>query len=67
MDNVNGSWHIGNGQKWRWIPLRLDEAKERTPLKLEQGTYRLQLCQREPDGMVDRFFLTDDSAAVPAD
>ncbi|GHT10948.1 hypothetical protein FACS1894170_03880 [Planctomycetales bacterium] len=66
-DNINGSWHLGNSEKWRWIPLRLGESKENTPLLLEQGTHRLQLRQREPDGLVDRFFLTDDPAAVPGD
>lgn len=60
-----GAWHVGAGQNWRWVPLKLENEKTIVPLKLESGTWRLTLRPREPEGLVDRFFLTTNPNAKP--
>ena len=63
---MSGDWHIGSGKEWRWITLRLDNQRTDFPLSLEPGTWRLTLRPREPEGKVDRFFLTTDPKKAPA-
>ncbi|MDR2757621.1 MAG: hypothetical protein LBC20_18175 [Planctomycetaceae bacterium] len=60
-----GAWHIGSGTDWRWVPLKLENQKPIVPLKLEPGTWRITLRPREPDALVDRFFLTTDPNDKP--
>ncbi|MDR3234579.1 MAG: hypothetical protein LBT46_13120 [Planctomycetaceae bacterium] len=60
-----GEWHIGSGQTWRWIPLQLNQERKLVPLRLDEGIWRLALWEREPDGLIDRFFLTTDPDKVP--
>lgn len=64
-DETGGAWHIGSGQDWRWVPLKLENEKPIVPLKLEPGIWRITLRPREPDGLVDRFFFTTDPNAKP--
>ncbi|MDR1964568.1 MAG: hypothetical protein LBQ50_12375 [Planctomycetaceae bacterium] len=58
-----GAWHIGSGSEWHWAQLKLENEKPVVPMKLEPGIWRLTIRPREPDGLVDRFFLTTDQSS----
>lgn len=60
-----GDWHIGSGPQWRWVSMKLSHEKDVYPLQLDQGNWRLILQPREPDGLVDRLFLTRNPDAQP--
>jgi hypothetical protein len=36
------------------------------PIRLEEGVWQFTLLPREPEGLVDQFFLTDDPNVKPA-
>ncbi|HBT77448.1 MAG TPA: hypothetical protein DEB39_11130 [Planctomycetaceae bacterium] len=65
MPGARGDWHLGIGPQWRWVRLTFDNRKEPVPMQLDQGVWRLSLLPRERDGLVDKFFLTNDPHAVP--
>lgn len=65
MPGARGAWHFGIGPQWRWIRLAFDNRQEPVPLQLDQGIWRFSLLPREQDGLVDKFFLTNDPRAVP--
>lgn len=65
MTGAKGAWHFGIGPQWRWIRLAFDNRKEPEPMQLDQGVWRFSLLPRERDGLVDKFFLTNDPRATP--
>jgi len=62
---LGGDWHLGQSSTWRWIPLKLNNGREVTPLELTPGPWRLTLRPREMDGCVDQFILTTDPDFKP--
>ncbi|MDR0521156.1 MAG: hypothetical protein LBH00_04805 [Planctomycetaceae bacterium] len=44
-------WALGTRRQWTWVKLPV-------PLRLEKGVWRFTLSPREPDGIIDRLYLT---------